>query len=326
MLNLTRPRRYLTKQHLALLKDLENSESIERILEDSSPPLLSTLNAHPRDCRIEFYDKILLPGETKEREHIYIVDGDANKYWSCTEFIHHFVNPFDSDKIITGMMAKPNWPDSQWYGMTPDEIKDAWEKNRNEASDKGTLMHAQLENYYNGIPVTLEFTESKEWQYFGHYLDEYPDFEPFRTEWRVFDEEHFLAGSIDMVYKDPNDPKKLMLGDWKRSKEIKRFGYKRCLEPLQNLHDCNYQHYSLQLNMYKYILEKNYGVQISRLFLIIIHPNQDSFELINIRYMPNEIAAILSWRKDYLKKLTLTDSKRQSPVDDEPEAKRVKIE
>jgi len=35
--------------------------------------------------------------------------------------------------------------------------------------------------------------------------------------------------------------------------------------------DTNYWHYALQLNMYKTILEENYGFKVSELYLVGIH-------------------------------------------------------
>jgi hypothetical protein len=37
--------------------------------------------------------------------------------------------------------------------------------------------------------------------------------------------------------------------------------------------DCNYTHYSLQLNMYRIILERKYGFKIRDMYLIFMHKN-----------------------------------------------------
>ena len=52
--------------------------------------------------------------------------------------------------------------------------------------------------------------------------------------------------------------------------------------PLDSFHDCNYVHYSLQLNIYKKILESNYGIQIRDMYLVCMHPTYD-------RYMKYEV-------------------------------------
>ena len=45
------------------------------------------------------------------------------------------------------------------------------------------------------------------------------DKEPYRTEWMVWDDELKFAGSIDMIYRNPDGT--LDIYDWKRSVGIK---------------------------------------------------------------------------------------------------------
>ena len=55
----------------------------------------------------------------------------------------------------------------------------------------------------------------------------------------------------------------LVLFDWKRSKSLaEKYSnrWQKMREPLSHLDDCAGVHYRLQLNAYKYILEKYYGV------------------------------------------------------------------
>ena len=63
-----------------------------------------------------------------------------------------------------------------------------------------------------------------------------------------------------MCYTDEAD--NFYLFDWKRSKQIKKENrYRKGKHPLNHLDDANYWHYALQLNIYKYILEKNYIIK-----------------------------------------------------------------
>jgi ubiquinone/menaquinone biosynthesis C-methylase UbiE len=80
----------------------------------------------------------------------------------------------------------------------------------------------------------------------------------------VWAEEYRLTGSIDMIFYRKSDDS-YVIYDWKRSKDIKvnnDFGG-RALYPLDHLHDTNYWHYSLQLNVYRWFLETYYGLKIS---------------------------------------------------------------
>jgi hypothetical protein len=78
-------------------------------------------------------------------------------------------------------------------------------------------------------------------------------------------------------------PSEIIIYDWKRSKKIDMTNrYKRMASPLQDLEDCNYIHYSLQLNSYKKLLEKCYDVKVIAMFLCICHPDNDDYKTYEI--------------------------------------------
>ena len=52
------------------------------------------------------------------------------------------------------------------------------------------------------------------------FVKDHPQLKPYRTEWMIFDEDLKLAGSIDMVYENPDGT--LSIYDWKRSKDISK--------------------------------------------------------------------------------------------------------
>jgi ATP-dependent exoDNAse (exonuclease V) beta subunit len=248
---------------------------------------LKNINLHERDKYIEF----------DEPTHTYTIKGDSN-YTSVTTWNHSHFEEFDADKIITNMMKSKNWQlGHKYYGMTPDQIKAAWDKNRDEAAAAGTKMHYNIECYYNNIEVE---DDSIEYKYFQNYLKDFGHFKAYRTEWTVYDEELKLAGSIDMVYE--NDDGTLMIYDWKRSRSIEKangwdkWANKECIS---HLPDTNYWHYSLQLNTYKALLEKNYNKKVTSLYLVCLHPNnkRGNYELFKVPDLQKEIANLFELRK-----------------------------
>ena len=65
--------------------------------------------------------------------------------------------------------------------------------------------------------------------------------------------------------------------DWKRCKDVKKRGFNNFKnEALVHLPDCNYWHYTMQLNLYKFIIESKYGLRINNLYLVVFHPNNGS--------------------------------------------------
>lgn len=249
---------------------------------------LKEINKHSRDERISF----------DEEPHIYYVDDKAYDL-SVTGFIHQFFSKFDADKIIEKYYDK--WQrdsKNKYYGMNPVDIKESWEKLGKNESYKGTLLHQDIENYYNDIEIS---NDSKEFKLFLEYFKEHSHLKAYRTEWEIFDEELKLAGSIDMCYRDENTGD-FVLADWKRSKEIKMENYwQKGKFPVNKLDDCNFYHYSLQLNIYRLILQQNYNIEIKDMFLVRLHPNTDFYEKIPAEFLEDEAQTLLNYRINELK-------------------------
>ena len=268
--------------------------------------VLKNYNAHERDKNIQFF----------EEGHKYIILSDPNsKYTSVTTWAHSHFPHFDADKIIEAMMKGKGWKEGhKYWGLTPDQIKSQWNSNKDSVAGAGTSLHYEIEcfmnnghlssgynhadlynDYLNGLNNNLtEGLKEKpiEWQYFINYVKDLPDFKPYRTEWTIYHEELKLAGSIDMIYENADGS--LDIYDWKRCKEITRinnfnkFAVTRCISQFP---DANFWHYSLQLNIYKAILEEKYDKKIRNLCLVKLHPeNEDkNYEIIPLPNLTNEI-------------------------------------
>ena len=122
------------------------------------PIFLAKKNAHERDSHISF----------EEGPHIYTIDGDSD-YMSVTSWNSTHFPKFDSDSVITKMMASPRWPNSPYFGMTREEIKMKWKNDAIVASHAGTKMHYNIECFYNEMDV--EDDGSLEWKYFKEFND-----------------------------------------------------------------------------------------------------------------------------------------------------------
>ena len=274
-----------------------------------SQPVLQIQHSHPRDEFIKFYN----------RGHKYEITNDPNsKYTSVTTWNHNHFPKFDADAIIQNMFKGKSWgPGHKYWGMTAEQIKNSWKTNGDTVSAAGTNLHERIENFMNDARCCADYThkdlydiykneykehidDQVEWEYFLHFVCEYPDLKPYRTEWMIFDEELKLAGSIDMVYENPDGT--LTIYDWKRSKDITKVnGWKKCaINPLiGHMPDSNFWHYTLQLNTYKSILERKYDKQVTKLCLVRLHPdNEDkTFELIDVPILTTEISQLFEERE-----------------------------
>ncbi len=240
--------------------------------------LLSSKNHYERDERIQFSDS----------DHTYLID-KKNKAVSVTELIGRYFPKFDKEFWANKESIKT--------GKPKNEILKKWDDLGKKARDLGTELHEQIENFYN----SKEYIRSKELDKFfkfhkNHIQDKY---QPHRTEWRIFDEDKNLAGTVDMVYEKENG--ELFIFDWKRSKKIinsdgsieKNNPFENGLNGLSHLPSSDYVKYCLQQNIYKNILESKYDKKVSSMNLLILHPHLDNYHIIQVESFKNETKYLL---------------------------------
>jgi ATP-dependent exoDNAse (exonuclease V) beta subunit len=251
---------------------------------------LSYRNRHPRDEKIQF----------DEPTHVYTVNGSSKGIVSCTKFLHEFFPHFDPDAVIAKMMASPKWSESKYFGKTAEEIKKGWNDSGASASGSGTAMHLAIEQFLHGHPELIEpsVLGTPEWAYFKQFwADVSGDLVPYRSEWEVWSEEYKLAGSIDMIFYRPSDDS-YVIYDWKRSKEIKKTNnFGTGFGPVAHLPDANYWHYTLQLNVYRWFLETYYGLKISDMYIVVMHPDNTTYKRFRLNRLEEEVQGMLQARR-----------------------------
>lgn len=262
--------------------------------------LLKDKNAHKNDTKIRF----------DEAPHIYYINGKPYDT-SVTKFVHSYFPCFDANKAIEGIRrsAKHQQPSSEYYNKSDEQIKEEWKKNGIEASKAGTHMHKSIEYYYNKQEYS---NTSIEFEYFLSFHEKIAKNKlvPYRTEWEIFDSGLRLAGSIDMIYKR-RGKEEYVIYDWKRCKNIRDSNpYETAFEPLQHLPNCNKWQYSLQLNTYKYMLEKNYGLKIHSMNLLCLHPTNDDFILIPVPDLSEEVELMVERRMNTLNGIKKINTKK----------------
>jgi hypothetical protein len=158
-------------------------------------------------------------------------------------------------------------------------------------------MHRNIELYSNGIPIV---DDSKEFSYFLLFKEKFKHLEPFRTEWFIYDKEYRIAGSIDMIYKDTNDDT-YHIYDWKRTKPFKAKSYHDDVGYglFSEIPNTNLWHYTLQLNVYKYLLEKNYDI-ISSMNLCRLHPESKNYQIVTVKDMKPFVEELFRIRKQQI--------------------------
>ena len=86
---------------------------------------------------------------------------------------------------------------------------------------------------------------------------------------------------------------RIIVVDWKRSKAIRMENERASLKyPLHHLPETNYWLYALQLNLYAYFLETEYGMRVGGYYLAVVHPDAPGPRLISCPRMDAEMRAI----------------------------------
>jgi ATP-dependent exoDNAse (exonuclease V) beta subunit len=195
-------------------------------------------------------------------DHKYTSE-DKKDWLSVTSLISQFKQPFEADSIAKKCSTNKK---SKWYGLTPEEIKEAWKAEAKRATDLGTWYHNQRET---------DICEIENMERHGFTV---PVFKPIEKEGVKFSPEQKLKDGVypeHMVYLrsagicGQSDLVEVVNGevhitDYKTNKEIKTESYvnwegvsQKMLHPVSHLDDCHLNHYALQLSLYMYIILKH---------------------------------------------------------------------
>jgi hypothetical protein len=256
---------------------------------------------HPNDKLIIFAETI----PNSEEHHKYFIRGN-NEYCSVSQFYSQFFHEFDNIGIASKMISREDFFTNdryqEYWGMVNEEtsmeenidtIVKHWKDYGDLQSSLGTSMHREIELWCNSSDVKMELIDPA----CQHFLKLHQDLKDknqsvFRTEMMMFDDDSKICGCADVIFIDDDEltnenilewqkntrKLKVHLGDWKRSKKIEKCGYgKTGIEPCNTLPSANYYKYSLQLNLYRYILEKNYNFEVLDMTIYVFHPNNDCY-------------------------------------------------
>ena len=222
----------------------------------------------------------------EETTHTYTPTSVPNlKLRSCTEFIKNFFEPFDKYKIANKLVDHI----PKYRNRTVESLIEEWEA----AADHGKAVHKEIEDYISSglAPSSIKAKHGANW--FCDYSK--GNNHDFFTEAIIYSEELRLAGTIDLlVHNKSNDTFSII--DWKTNKKIDQNSYQRKMgrkHPTSSLMDCNFTHYTLQMSLYKYILEEYYDFKVTNTKLI--HLTEDGYVEYNCDYLVTDIRNMIKY-------------------------------
>lgn len=190
------------------------------------------------------------------------------------DFKEHFDSEYQAKKYVKKHNLKITW----------EEQMEQWAEKGRMASEEGTILHAYAESLWNNWAMPRPDKPK------AAFVDEMhrnlsEKFILAKTELLVYSTKLRLAGQVDLLLRN-EDKSAYSIMDYKFIKkplEKKSFfnpktrKYKMMSGPFSRLHDCNYNHYSIQMEIYRYLMGKT-GEKVVDKTLIVVTPDQLIYE------------------------------------------------
>jgi hypothetical protein len=224
-----------------------------------------------------------------DEPHKYYVNG--KELISVTTLIHKYVDEFDEDK----------WSEikANDYGLKQREVIRAWKFINKKGTMKGSIIHDYTENLFlNKVfkyPIEEIIAEfgfdpiKEEYDITKKHIDNFYKrisniLIPVKTELVVYDPESMIAGMIDMLFYNKKT-KQYELWDWKTNKEFSKECDRYMKDELFTVQESDMNIYSLQLSLYKYIIEKTTSIKLGDSFVVWFSHNNENYDIIKMNDM-----------------------------------------
>lgn len=278
------------------------------------------------------YDKINGKVAFLEGPHKYFnIDDPSIVYTSVTTLIGKFEPEFDKEfvskyKALERLIPADIWkkekggiwkshkiPDSflEVHDISPKELNevqqdilDEWEDINKKSCERGTKIHAQLENsfYTAGSNITLKkfgiggkFSCKKDYNELDLDYGIYPEYLIYYDNPKL---DLHIAGQIDLLVKNGND---IVIIDHKTNKKIDLKGFynnatrtsEKLNYPLGSLDNCNYNVYQLQLSTYAWMLQKINPDFVIKDLILNHYDHDGNNTLYHCTYLKDEVEKML---------------------------------
>ena len=230
---------------------MNRNKKLEQVRED----LLNVFN------RLEF----------DEKRHIYTVNGVVQP--SVSKKLKRFYNGFEAKKMAPFSAAKWNRENPDKPEKTANDILREWRENAQEAAAMGHRVHSYAEEYptFSREPVC-----NKECGVVNYYDSLDNNYGVVLQELKMHSLKFGYAGTLDLLLYN-FDTDRLCIRDWKTNKDLfKNYKGKKMLYPFTTWLDCPMNHYKVQLNHYKILIEEETPYEIEDMALIWLNDEIDN--------------------------------------------------
>lgn len=220
---------------------------------------------------------------------------------SVTRLIEEYTNEFDAETIAEKVAIRD--------GKTIQEVLDEWKEKNEWSCKKGSMCHEFAQKIWkskNRVDFEGEFSTYEQAeavnrinnQAINFYNDYHDRLEHLADEFVIGSDTYSIASAIDHLFINKLTGG-LVLVDYKTNSDIhKNEKYAKNMKvPLSHLKDTTLNHYSIQLSIYKYLVEKYTNLKIEEFFIVYMSENIDNYEIIEVPYMEKEVEEILENRR-----------------------------
>lgn len=225
-----------------------------------------------------------------EKTHSYLIDGLPTNGPSVTRLLKKFKKEFAKDKAAARVAKKTN--------TTIKQVLADWELNNLYSTTLGSMLHKYIENYYcnkrvefDGDFSGLGFDEKKKIaetlpkliEYFQQFYKDYKHLICVKNEIVLGDiEDTKICGMSDLLcYNTQTDQLEIL--DFKTNKKMeKKSPYGNLFYPFDDMSEGEINEYTIQLNTYKYFVEKYTNLKIHKLRIVWFNIVNDSYKVFDL--------------------------------------------
>ena len=274
----------------------------------------------------------------EEAHRYWDINNENKKFISVTTLIGKFEQPYDKEFWSAYKALEKLLPPDAWkiekksllntkrfnkeilkihgisesdFNALQQEILDTWQEENRKSCERGTKIHAQLENafYKGGKNVKLDkfgiggkFECRKNYTELDLPYGVYPEYLIYRSS---PDGILNIAGQIDCLVKNGNE---IVIIDHKTNKklDLKSFFNNQSKSsvkmkyPLNTLDDCNYNHYQMQLSTYAWMLQKINPNFVVKDLILNYYDHDGKNTLYHCDYLKAEVERMLAFYKKEL--------------------------
>ena len=231
-------------------------------------------------------------------EHVYWHKTTGEKYTSVTTVLSALEHEFEEDKIAEAISKQREDRRKEAYkGLNKAQIIELWRHINFEATEYGTMVHEILERYLLADKFYFPNDELEKKVIAAYDAVGFDEGDVLWPERIMFSEKYALAGTADMIV-DVQD-EYFDVGDWKTNKKLDFYSpYRKFMKPpLQNVSQCNFNLYTIQLSIYAYMYEEETGKKLRQIWIGHWDREKEEIAKIPVFYARELAIKVLNWHK-----------------------------